>query len=186
MQNFTKKEVDKVQFDEAVVFTNYGIEGKERLLGPNRGGGDFTATETIRDVEYDGRQGKTKGMQILESQDAVLKLTTLCSSQENLKLALPGASMSEAGVIESKEQGHFIEDDDYLENVTCFAKLKDGTFKKITIYNALHEAAMTFNMKPKTENEHSLEFNAHYDAFDRTKKLYKIEDVESLPTSMQN
>lgn len=186
MQDFTKKEVDKVQFDEALVFVNYGIAEKERLLGPNRGGGDFTATETLRDVDFDGRQGKTKGMQILESQDAVLKLATLCSSQENLKLALPGATITDNGVIESKEQGKFVSDDDYLDNVTCFAKLKDGTFKKITIFNALHEAAMTFNMKPKSENEHSLEFNAHYDAFDRTKKIYKIEEIDALPVSIQN
>ena len=182
MQNLTKKQVEHIQFDEALVYANFGIAGKEKQLGPSRGGGEFTVTETIRDVEFDGRQGKTKGMQVLESQDANLKITSLCSSQEDLALALVGAKMDETNQsITNKQSGTWIPTDNYLENVTAFAKLSGGKFKKITIFNGLHESGLSFSTKPKAENEHNLDFVAHFDPFDRTKSIYKIEEIDSLP-----
>lgn len=181
MQNLTKKQVEHIQFDEALVYINFGVIGKERILGPSRGGGEFVVTETIRDVEYDSRQGKTKGMQVLESQDATMKLTSLCSSQEDLALALVGGKIAEDESIQNIQSGSWIPEAKYLENVTAFAKLSGGTYKKITIYNAMHESGLTVSAKPKAENEHNLEFLAHFDVFNRTKSLYKIEEISSLP-----
>lgn len=180
MINLTKKQIENIQFDEGLVYVNFGLEA-ERMLGPTRGGSTFNATATIRDIEYDGRQGPTKNMQVIESQEALLKVSSLCCSQEDLLLAMPGAAMDESNVITNLESGTIIPEEKYLENITVFAKLAGGKYKKITIYNAMHEGAMEFNAKPKAENEHSLELKAHFDAFDRKANIYKVEDIASLP-----
>ena len=183
MQNLTKKQIENIQFDEALVYVNWGVEGKERMIGPSRGGGEFVVTETIRDVEFDGRQGKTKDMQVLEDQGANLKIVSLCCTQEDLELALVGGKLNEDQSITNIQSGSWIPATKYLENVVAFAKLSGGTFKKITIFNALHESGMTFSTKPKAENEHNLDFIAHFDPTDRTKNIYKVEDIESIPAT---
>jgi len=61
MINLTQNQIDKIQIDEGLIYVNYG-ELDEYLLGPTRGGGEFVATQEIRDIEYDGKKGKTKGM----------------------------------------------------------------------------------------------------------------------------
>ena len=72
---------DNIQIDESVIFLDYG-ENTERFLAPTRGGGEFAATVTVRDIEFDGRHGKTAGTQVIEEQGASIKVTTLCMSQE--------------------------------------------------------------------------------------------------------
>ena len=83
MINLTKKQIENIKFDEGLVYVNFGLE-TERMLGPTRGGSTFNATATIRDIEYDGRQGPTKNMQVIESQEALLKVLS-----EREKLLLP-------------------------------------------------------------------------------------------------
>lgn len=181
MINLTKKQIENIQFDEGLVYTNFGLE-TERMLGPIRGGSTFSVNATLRDIEYDGRQGPTEGMQLIELQEALLKTSSLCCTQEDLILAMPGAKIDpETKVIENVESGTLIPEDKYLDNVTVFAKLAGGTFKQITIYNVMHEGAMEFSAKPKAENEHALELKAHFDPFDRTKKIYRVEDIAELP-----
>lgn len=51
--NLTTKQIESIQIDEGVIFLNYG-ETDERLLAPTRGGGEFAATVTVRDIEFDG------------------------------------------------------------------------------------------------------------------------------------
>ena len=65
--NLTTKQIESIQIDEGVIFLNYG-ETDERLLAPTRGGGEFAATVTVRDIEFDGRHGKTTGTQVIEEQ----------------------------------------------------------------------------------------------------------------------
>ncbi|OGO90488.1 MAG: hypothetical protein A2Y17_12300 [Clostridiales bacterium GWF2_38_85] len=163
---------------------NYG-ETNERLLAPTRGGGEFSVTNTIRDIEFDGRRGKTAGMQVIEEQAAILKVVSLCMSQEELALAIPGCVVTGAGdeaVIENGDSG-LIPESAYLKNVTMFAKLIGGKYKKITIYKAMHEGGLTAKASQKAEGELSLEFNAHFDPKDNTEKLYNIAEVASVTTT---
>ena len=178
----SQTQIDKVQIDEGLIFINYG-EIDEVLLGPTRGGGEFKVNQTIRDVDFDGKKGKSK-LQVIEEINATLKVTTLCCSQETLELALPSAVKT--GIIDfvltSAEPG-LIPATKYLKNVVMFAKLMDGKFKKITIFSAMHEGDFVFGAKPKAENEHTLELIAHWDQLDATKKLYTIEEVASIPAN---
>ena len=176
--SITQTQLENVQVDYGIVFANYGVAG-ERKLGPTRGGGTFKVSGTIRDIEYDGGNGKSKGMQVLEDITAILSVVTLDTSIETLAIAMPYATYdSAAGTITAKSNNiGGIQDGSYLENVTMFAKLMNGQYKKITLYNAMSESDFELAATPKGEAEVSLELTAHWDAFDDTKDLFKIEDV---------
>ena len=184
--NLTQAQVNKIQIDEGVLFVDYG-ETSERKIGPTRGGGEFNATQTIRDIEFDGRVGKTAGMQVIESQEAVLKVNSLCCSQEEIQLALPGCRVTgtgDAAVIKYAKAGVLSAASGtsvYFKNLTLFAKLMDGKFKKITIQNPLNEAAFAVKAVQKAENELALEVYAHYTIADLNGDLYQIEEVSTDP-----
>ncbi len=182
--NLTQAQVNKIQIDEGVLYVDYG-EASERKIGPTRGGGEFNATQTIRDIEFDGRVGKTAGMQVIESQEAVLKVNSLCCSQKEIEFALPGCRVSgtgDAAVIKNAKAGVLSAASGssvYCKNLTLFAKLMDGKFKKITIFNPLNEAAFAVKAVQKAENELALEVYAHYTISDLNGDLYQIEEVTS-------
>ncbi len=293
MGNLTQHQIENISFDEGLVYLNYGTPS-EIMLGPLRGGAEFVANTKIRDIDFDGRKGKTKGMQVIEEVDASLKITTLLCDNDTLKLALPGATIENdvlqidtatvigtiatagnakvivtaegvtgsplafdvavalsdtatlvAGKIRTALSGNtaltdiytvggtganitltrkvaaqndsslnilitngtcvglttitesattvkgaiskikspdvgLIPASDYIENVTVFAKLMSGKFKKISIYNAMHEGDMKYAAKPKGENEHGLEFFAHHEGIDNTKDIFDIEDIDTI------
>lgn len=67
-------------------------------------------------------------------------------SQENLALAIPTCTIAadDGKTIKNPPTG-VIGADKYLKNVTMFAKTIGGKYKKIAIYNAMHETG--FNVK---------------------------------------
>lgn len=176
-----KKDVEKIQIDEAVIIIDYG-ETTERKLGPTRGGGEFKASVTIRQIEFDGRSGKTAGMEVIEEQEAYLKVNSLCCSQDDLKRALPGAKIDgdDTNTIIKNPRCGLIPDEAYCKNITMFAKLLDGKFKKITILKGLNESGLGIKAAPKAENELALEMYARYTIDDLNGDLYKIEEVSEI------
>lgn len=179
--NLTKQQVESIQIDEGVVFINYG-ETNEQMLAPTRGGGEFNASVTVRDIEFDGRHGKTAGTQVIEEQNATLKVTTLCMSQENLALAIPNCTIStEAGKTIKNPKSGVIPLSAYLKNVVMFAKTVGGKYKKITIHNAMHETGFTAKAVQKAEGELAFEFNAHYSHSDLDGDLWSVEEVSEAP-----
>ena len=161
--NLSSANINKIQIDEGVVVVNYG-ESDEMVLGPTRGGAEFTATPSIRDIEFDGRKGKTKGLQVKDGEDVSLKISTLCCSLEYLKLAIPGATVA----TNTLTPGNFgvVAAANYLKNVAVVTKMLDGTYTILKVKNAMHEGAFTYKGVSKSENEHSLEFLGHYDPTD--------------------
>lgn len=179
--NLTTKQIESIQIDEGLIFLNYG-ESTQRLLAPTRGGGEFAATVTVRDIEFDGRHGKTAGTQVIEEQGASLKVTTLCMSQENLALVIPTCTVSnaEGNAIKNPPTG-VIPMSAYLKNVTMFAKTIGGKYKKIIIYNAMHETGFTAKAVQKAEGELALELLAHYPHSDLDGDLWKVEEIGTAP-----
>lgn len=167
--NLSTSNVQKIQIDEGIVVVNYGEAG-EMVLGPTRGGAEFTATPSIRDIEFDGRKGKTKGMQVKDGEDVSLKISTLCCSLDYLKLAIPGATVNSSTNTLTPGKFGVVENGNYLNNVAVVTKMLDGTFTILTVKNAMHEGAFTYKGVSKNENEHSLEFLGHYDATDSTEE----------------
>ena len=179
--NLTKKQIESIQIDESVIFLNYG-ETDERFLAPTRGGGEFAATVTVRDIEFDGKHGKTAGTQVIEEQGASIKVTTLCMSQENLALAIPGCVVQDKdGNAISNPKTGIIPDSAYLKNITMFAKLISGKYKKITIYNPMHETGFTAKAVQKAEGELAFEFLAHYPHSDLDGDLWEVTEIDKPP-----
>ena len=179
--NLTQQEIENIQIDESVIYLDYG-EPTEKILAPTRGGGEFVASATVRDIEFDGRHGKTAGTQVIEEQAASIKVTTLCMSQENLARAIPGCTISdEAGKVIKNPKTGIIPLSAYLKNITMFAKLIGGKFKKITIYNPMHEGGLTAKAVQKAEGELAFEFMAHYPHTDLDGDLWKVEEIETPP-----
>jgi len=181
--SLTTKQIEKIQIDEGVVFLDYGVDGKERKLAPTRGGGEFSATVAIRDIEFDGRSGKTQGTQVIEEQEAVLKITSLCMSQDELKLAIPDCRVV-GGAIKNPKCG-VISDAAYLTNITMFARTLDKKYKKITIHHPMSENGLSLKATPKSEGELALEFYAHYTTDDLDGDLWEIDDVDSIENSTE-
>jgi len=175
----TQEQVENIQIDYGIVYINYGETGV-RQLAPTRGGGTFTVTKNIREIEYDGRKGKTKGMQVVDEINAMLSVPLLCASMDNLALAMPWATYSDGKL--SAESGNLgvIQDSAYLSNVTLFAKVIGGGYKKITLYNAMTENDFSLAAAPKAEGVITLEVHAHWDAEDDAADLYDIENVGTI------
>lgn len=191
VKNLTKQEIEKIQIDEGVCILDYG-ETTERPLLPCRGGGEFSATATIRDIEFDGRVGKTAGMQTIDEQAASLKVTVINMSQQNLALAMPfcrmldkdgrevtGGITAAPATIKNPKMG-IIPDAAYLKNITMFARLIDGTYKKITIYKPMHEGGLTAKATQKAEGELALELVAHYTTDELDGDLWEVTEVTSF------
>ena len=180
LKRLVKNDIDKIQIDEGIVVVNYKEEN-QKILGPTRGGAECIITPSIRDIEFDGRRGKTKGLQVKDGEDAELKVSTLCCSQENLKLALHGYKSATASLEQDEEAGFgLIKDDEYVKNVAVVTMMLDGTFKVLIIKNAMHEGAFSFKANSKAENEHALDFFAHYDPINGG-SIWKIEDEATNP-----
>lgn len=179
VKNLTQEQIQSIQIDEGVIYLDYG-ESTQRLLAPTRGGGEFVATVTLRDIEFDGRHGKTSGTQVIEGQDVTLKVTTIGLSQENLALAIPNCTVgNDAGKTISNPRGGIVESSSYLKNVTMFAKTIGGKYKKIVIYNAMHETGFTAKAVQKAEGELALEFSGHYSTDDLDGELWSVQEVNS-------
>ena len=179
--DLTQDSINKIQIDEGIVVLNFEEED-EKILGPTRGGAEFTATPSIRDIEFDGRKGKTKGMQVKDGEDVTLKIITLCCSQENLALAIPNASVK-ADDNKEIEQGDFgvINEKSYIKNVAVVTKMLDDTFKILILKNAMHEGAFNFKAASKSENEHNLEFLGHYNPLNSKEKVWSVKDSKTNP-----
>jgi len=182
-----KEQIAEVQIDHGIIFINYGETDAFRL-GPVRGGGGFNAENTIRDIEFDGQMGKTKGAQVTESVDATLSVVALDTSLQVMALGMPYATLTGDGTIVpyvlecGVENIGIIKDEAYLKNVTMFAKTIKGEYRKITLYNAMSESSFELQAVPKGEGEIALEFGAHWDMEEEEsqEKLFKIETVASI------
>jgi len=179
------KQRENIQVDYGLVYVDYG-EATQRQLAPTRGGATVTITPTYRDIEYDGSTGKAKGMQVLDAIDVLANIPLMDTSMENLALALPYATLTGDGgvnpykiTVKSSNIG-VLPDSAYLKNITVFAKLLGGGYKKIALFNAMNEGAFSLAAVPKSEGVVNMEVHAHWDAEDDAVDLCEIEDIETI------
>ncbi len=180
-----KVDVENIQIDHGIVFRNYGLES-QKMLAPIRGGSTFKVERTIRQIEFDGQGGKTKGTEVIDDENATISAKTLNASLETLALALPGAKLTrkdgETGdiiKIESSELG-LISDENYDENTTVFCKTLKGDFLKISIFDSMADNGLEFSAVQKAEGEIQLDFAAHHSYEDETKTIYSIEKIDKF------
>lgn len=179
----TQTQLENIQIDYGVVYNNYG-ETDVKKLGPSRGGGEFKATATKREIEYDGSKGKTKGAQVVESVDAYLSVVILDTSMEMMAVSMPWATYDATAktITCTKENIGLIASSSYMKNSTMFCKTTKGEYRKITLYNSMAESDFSLAAKPKAEGEIQLDIYAHWDDLDDAilDDLFKIETVTTI------
>lgn len=175
MSKITVEQIEKIVIDAGVVYVNYGLP-TERLLAPCRGSNTFNVEAEIREVEVNQVKGKTKGLRRKISENATLEVNVMDLSLENLKLALPGSTL--AG--KQLTNGWKINNTDYIDNVTLIGEDMGGSYKKVTIYNALMDESLSIEMAEDDESVLALTLSAHYDPTDETDKLWTITDLTEL------
>ena len=177
----TKEQVENIQIDHGILIKNYGLES-QAVIAPLRGGTNFKVERTYRDIDFDGKKGRTKGLKTIDEENASITAKTLNTSLETIADKLPGSTITKDGQKITKIEGEnigLISEDDYIENITMFAQKIDGEYIKATIYNALDENGFDFSAVQKAEGEIELVYNAHH-KYDGTSKLYSIENVENI------
>lgn len=177
-QKLTKEQMENIQIDYGIVILNYGLADQKRL-GPTKGGAEFSATKNIRDIEFDGQMGKTKGLQVIDEMNASLKFSILDSSLQTLAMTMPQAAYDETTKVIKNNKGGAIPVSKYFKNITMFAKVIGGKYKKITLFNALNESDFVLTSAAKAEGEIALEVFAHWDP-ETMEDLYSIEDVTEI------
>lgn len=184
MKTKTRKvDVENIQIDHGIVFKNYGLE-TQKMLTPIRGGSTFKVERTIRQIEFDGQGGKTKGTEVIDDENATISAKTLNASLDSFAMALPGAEITkddngEITKIESSDLG-LILDENYNDNITMFCKTLKGDFLKITIFDAMADNGLEFAAVQKAEGEIQLDFAAHHSYSEETKKIYSIEKIKDV------
>jgi hypothetical protein len=131
-----------------------------KLLGATRGGGTFTITREIRQVEADGVRFRFKGSEIVDSADAFLSETLIEVTPEHIKSVLGNADIATSGHKTTISLRTAIEDEDYLENIVWIGDTSKG-FVAICLYNALNTADFTLTFADKSEGTINCEFHAH-------------------------
>lgn len=185
MHNLETNQVESILLDAAIVYVDYGYPTQEQI-GITRGGAEFTVTENVRQIEYDGRRGRTKGMEVVDQIDAALKFKTLELTNEHMYASLGAAELNENGAI-SNNNGGVIPMNRYYHNITAFGIMyKTGEFKKITLNNAAacNNGGLTLSTSDKNEAELELTFNAAWNPYDVTEKIYNIEKTNSAPAGV--
>ena len=180
----TKEMVENIQIDHGIIYENYGEEN-QKLIGPTRGGGNFKVERTYRTIEYDGMKGDTQGLTTVDDENATLTVKTLNASLDTFAEKLPGAKITRESSgqkitkIESGSLG-IIPDDANIKNVTIFAQLINGEFRKITIYRALDKNGLDFSAVQKAEGEIEMAYRAHHKYDNNEDPIYSIDTIDSI------
>lgn len=148
-----------------------------KLIGATKGGGEFSATPEIRQIEVDGVKGRARGLEVIDSWDVYLKATVLEVKAETILAALSAAEVDS----ESDEKydiitGHAgIALEDYVENITWVGTLSGSSEPVIIqVYNALNTDGLKFTVQDKSEVTIPMTFYGHYTFDDLDTPPFKI------------
>lgn len=185
MAKLTQEQIESIVLDYGILYINYG-ETDSALIGPTRDGVEFSATANVREIEFDGRRGKTSGMRVIDEQNATIKTSILSTDLDVLGKLLIKSKYTDGGSGSngklSNPNSGVIPSTKLLKNATVFGKTIGGGYKKITIKNAGADNDLTLSYKDKSEGVTALEISAHYDPTTEidTQEFWTIEDVASI------
>jgi len=173
-------DLTKATLGAGLIYVNDG-EADEFLLGPTRGGGSFEGKSETRDIEFDGKEGPTKGTVVIDQITGVIKATVINYSNRILSYLSPGIAPLSTASTASVTPGSvgIVPDANYLKNVAYYVPTVDGKYKKYKILNPLCRNGISSAHKDKGEGELALEFTGHHNA-DGTGEIWEISDVQSI------
>jgi len=190
---FTESTPDELQLDAGEVWANFDIEafladaqdaetdvtdladyglGEEDAIsmGATRGGASFNANRDVAEIEFDGQQGRTKGMRRREEANPELEAEFLEFRETILEQAIVGAENNEIddvgaeGVVEIT--GGEIKTDAYLDNVVLITKKADGKPVLFELENCLAEGDFAIDTDDQDEAVIPITFQAHFSVED--------------------
>lgn len=175
---FTKDTTEHLLLDAGAFFKNFIYEpsgetndtydsavAAGKLIGATKGGGEFSAAPTIRQIEVDGVKGRAKGLEVIDAWEVYLKATILEATTDAIKASLCASSVdtksdSTYDVITGNAD---IALDDYVDNVTWIGKLSGSEEPVIIqVYNALNTDGLKLTMQDKAEATIPMTFYGHY------------------------
>lgn len=161
------------------------------MLGVTHGGNSFNVNLELRDIEADGKKGRTKGMTVLESVDPTLTVNLKSMTAERLAQAIAGSYIDDTSnsvydIITSK---HNLELTDYINNVALVGRLtENGKPAIFVIENVLSLEGLQVTTNDKGEVVIPITFGGHYDTGHYTGetvpyKIYFPKDTTTTPTT---
>lgn len=150
--------------------------GTTKTLGATRGGGSFTMTPTVRQIEVDGKRGEFVGSTINDGY--VCNMTgTMLEFHEDTLTAMGGKLVTE-GAKEHIKQIKFpteFKDEMYIPSLVWVGDMGDGKVLLIDLQNALNTAGVSFTFTDKGEGTMPFTFVAH---------AGDVEDIDYAPASV--
>lgn len=164
---------DHLLLDAGAIYKNVTFAAETGVfsgeaLGATQGGNEFSFSQEIRQVEADGAKSRVKGLQIIDSEDAVLTVNLLEQTAANIKLAIAGSNLNTADAnYDLITPTGKIEDTDYLTNIAYVGRVS-GSAKPVVIIleNALSIEGLNLKPEDKKEAVLPIKFAAHADADD--------------------
>lgn len=176
---FTKKTPERLLLDAGAFFRNFTYEpgGTDndtfdtavdagKLIGATKGGGEFSAVPSVRQIEVDGVKGRAAGLETIDSWEVYIKATILETTTESIKAALCAAEVDtetdeDYDVINGKSA---IDLADYVDNITWIGNLS-GSNKPVIIqvFKALSTDGLKITVQDKNEATIPVTFYGHYD-----------------------
>lgn len=130
-------------------------------LGMTRGGGTFTVTREMRQVEADGIRYRFVGDTFVDSADAYLSTTLICNGDPNVvKNTLGTVTVTNVTGGKNMKLKTRIEEGDYLTDLCWIGDIADGGLVVIHLDNAFNTADFAMTITDKGEVTVPVEFHA--------------------------
>lgn len=183
---FNEDTAENLLLDAGAFFVNYefGTDTYEsartdgKLLGATRGGGEFKAAMTVRQIEVDGVKGRAKGLERNDAWDVYIKATVLEVNESAIKHGLGSATVSTSTVATNYdiiEGNNDIALTDYIDNITWVGRISGSDEPVIIqVYNALNTDGLTLSVSDKNEATIGMTFYGHYDTSELDNPPFKI------------
>ena len=136
-----------------------------KSMGATTGGGSFTATPEVRQIEVDGMTYPVIGSTVFDSWDISLSTTIKEITKQNMQRALATSETDPAtGAILI---GSTLTPAHYIKTLGWAGKLMDGRLMYIELQNALNTVGMTLTFVDKGEGSIAVEFRGHQSDLDQ-------------------
>jgi len=164
---FTSTTANHLLLDAGAFYRDFDMDTLlGTLIGATKGGGEFSAKPTVRDIAVDGVKGKAKGLQRIDTWDISIKANMLEITPEVLKAALASGNIDSTDPsFDIVTANNDIALADYIDNITWVGRLSGSSNPVfIQIFNALNTEGITLATADKNEGVIPITFMAHYDA----------------------
>lgn len=191
---FTKSTQQNLLLNAGAYFKNYDVEKDTydtavkagKLLGATRGGGQFNAVPTVRQIEVDGVSGRAKGMEVIDDWDVSLQANVLEIKKETIVSALIASEVTNASVegYEKITAKQMIELDDYIDNITWIGTISGSDLPVIIVVkNVLNTGGLQVKTEDKNESVLSMQFYGHYEQGELDSPPFEIYYPKSSTTA---